>query len=228
MVRMRGRWLWAMVPMSTLFVAFVLHLLVSLSLPIIKSLYIVQFTATPTVSQPPTNIATTLRFGVWGLCGTSVLDQPTSSGVCSPPHLGYNFDPAFLADTGYAVVAQAVEEVLTVVLVMHPIAAGLTLLALVCAIPGIQLHAFEILTLVITVVAAIATTVAMAVDFALIAEMQTRVGAFVALQVGIGNCPWMMVATVILLWLSVIGESIVSCNCFGMGRRRDWDPKPSY
>lgn len=52
----------------TLLASFVLLLLVSLSLPIIKALYIVKVSSIPSVSQPPTNIATELRFGVWGFC----------------------------------------------------------------------------------------------------------------------------------------------------------------
>lgn len=54
-----------------LVVAFVLLLLVALSLPLIKAVYILQVNATPVQKQPPTSIATELRFGVWGFCATS-------------------------------------------------------------------------------------------------------------------------------------------------------------
>lgn len=51
------------------FVAFLLLLLVALSLPIIKTIYLVQLTS-EAHENTPLSIATELRFGVWGLCAT--------------------------------------------------------------------------------------------------------------------------------------------------------------
>jgi hypothetical protein len=50
-------------------IAFILLLLVGLSLPIIKPVYLVSLNAN-TRSLIPTDIATELRFGVWGVCAT--------------------------------------------------------------------------------------------------------------------------------------------------------------
>jgi hypothetical protein len=52
-----------------LFTAFFLLLLVGLSLPIIKSVYIMELEGIPQ-DQPPTSIATRLQFGVWGVCAS--------------------------------------------------------------------------------------------------------------------------------------------------------------
>lgn len=49
--------------------AFILMLLVALSLPIIKAIYLLEVQAV-TTDQPATSIATELRFGVWGVCAT--------------------------------------------------------------------------------------------------------------------------------------------------------------
>ena len=46
--------------------AFILVLLVALSLPIIKSIYLLTLKAKTT--GPSTSIVTELRFGVWGVC----------------------------------------------------------------------------------------------------------------------------------------------------------------
>ena len=53
-----------------LLVAFILFLLVALSLPIIKGIFLLEVIATLDPNQPATSIANTLRFGVWGLCAT--------------------------------------------------------------------------------------------------------------------------------------------------------------
>lgn len=52
-----------------LFIAFILLLLVSLSLPIIHSIYILSLTST-SIGQPQTSLATEINFGVWGLCAS--------------------------------------------------------------------------------------------------------------------------------------------------------------
>jgi hypothetical protein len=51
-----------------LFVAFLFLLLVSVSLPITKSIYLLSMTANVDPRLPLTSVATNLRFGVWGFC----------------------------------------------------------------------------------------------------------------------------------------------------------------
>ena len=52
-----------------LFVAFILLLLVALSMPIIKPVYLLSLDST-TPDLEPTSLATQVRFGVWGYCAT--------------------------------------------------------------------------------------------------------------------------------------------------------------
>jgi len=212
----------------TLFASFLLFLLVSLSLPIIKTFYLVQVNSIPSLPEPQTNVATELRFGVWGFCATSILNEPTAfsnNGVCSAPRLGYDLDPALLAATGHPEIAQLVEQVLVVVLVLHPVLAGLTFFAFICAIPGGRVRACEIFTLVVTVLSAVVSTIALGVVFGLIGVMKSRVGPLTGgeFQVGFGNCPWMVLTATILLWIAVVLASLVACNCCGLGRRRLWE-----
>ena len=56
--------------MIVMFIAFVLMLLVALSLPIIKPVFLLSVVATTVSELPETNLATELRFGVWGFCAT--------------------------------------------------------------------------------------------------------------------------------------------------------------
>ncbi|KAF8575221.1 hypothetical protein K439DRAFT_1641561 [Ramaria rubella] len=211
-----------------LFASFILLLLVSLSLPIIKALYLVEVNAVPATSQPATSIATTLRFGIWGFCATGVLDQPTfftNNGECTPAHLGYDIDPAILALTGHAEIAQDIEKALTVVFVLHPIAAGLALLAVLCALPSSRSHCCGIFSLLFGVITAFLTTAVLAIDFTLIGQLMSRIGPLTGgdFNVRFGNCPWMVLAATVLIWISVGLSSVIVCNCCGCGRRRDWD-----
>jgi hypothetical protein len=53
-----------------LLVAFIIFLLVALSMPIIKTIFLLEIIAMTDPKQPATSIATTIKFGVWGLCAT--------------------------------------------------------------------------------------------------------------------------------------------------------------
>ena len=52
------------------FVAFLLLLLVSLSVPIIKSLYLFQLSADASSSLLDSHASASVRFGVWGYCSS--------------------------------------------------------------------------------------------------------------------------------------------------------------
>ena len=64
-----------------LLTASILFLFVALSLPIIKTVYLLQINGHPSPSQPETSIGTELRFGVWGFCVTRSASHHQS---CSP------------------------------------------------------------------------------------------------------------------------------------------------
>jgi hypothetical protein len=51
-------------------VAFILLLLVGISLPIVKAVYLLSLQANVSEDTIATDVATELRFGVWGVCAT--------------------------------------------------------------------------------------------------------------------------------------------------------------
>lgn len=55
-----------------LFLAFLLLLLVSLSLPRIKSIYLFELKVNASVGILKTGVSDTVRFGVWGYCNSGV------------------------------------------------------------------------------------------------------------------------------------------------------------
>lgn len=210
-----------------LFGAFVLYLLPALSLPIIKAIYLLQINFATPANQPATDVATNLRFGVWGFCASSVLDLPTiftNDGECTAPKLGYDIPADVLALTGFPPgVSQDILDALKILLVLHPIAAGLAFVTFFFAI-FLRSQFMTILALIVAVVTAIVGSVALAADLALIIvaknKIQQEVGSLLA--VTFGNAVWMVVAAVALSWIGVITLSAIACRCCGIRRRHGW------
>jgi len=216
------------------FVAFLLLLFVSVSLPIFKPVYLFTLNGVTNPSQPETIVATEIRFGIWGLCATNVFDQPTlftNNGECSPPALGYggfNITTSILQLTGNPQLGNAVLQGALVILILHPIGAVLSFITL-CTSLFLHSHPLAIISLVIGIITAIFTTISAVVDITLIAVARQRVpglsiGTF---TVNFGNAPWMILAGAILTWLGVIVLSAVVCNCCGAGNmtvrgKRGW------
>ncbi|KAG8830318.1 hypothetical protein FRC17_005075 [Serendipita sp. 399] len=214
---------------SFLLVAFILQLLVSLSLPIIKPIHL--FTLHIKDDSVVANEGE-IRFGLWGFCFLNEYDIELSDyGVCTAPQVGYTLNPAILATLGlssslYDIILQG----LISVLLIHPIVATITLINLV---PSILLFskAARIVTLVLNVLSALLSTVVSALDIAIILvaknqiiQAQERYGITesfgLEFRLLFGNAPWLGLAATVLLWAAVVAGSIVVCAC--MGRMR-WD-----
>jgi len=199
------------------FVAFLFFLLVGLSLTIIKPIYLLAIRSTATEIQP-LSIATELRFGVWGVCAISELTSASNPATCFGPMLGYNVSSFVdLSDAGISPdIVNVVEVGLLVILVLHPIVAGLALLS-----AGFSLflasHAFSIVTLILTIITAILATVSLAIDLALVLVARSRLpslGTF-SIEIDFGNGVWLILTAVILTWIGVILLSARTCYCLG-------------
>ncbi|KAL4244957.1 pH-response regulator palI/RIM9 [Abortiporus biennis] len=207
------------------FIAFLLFLLVSLSIPIIKSLYlfIIDFKTRP--NQPPTTIATDIRFGVWGFCASNVFDLPTiftNDGRCTPTHLGYTVPEDLLDLTGFPEAAGAVVKALTVLLVLHPVCAILAFLAMFTSL-FLSSKAMTIISLILSIALALVAGAVFAVDLAIEIIARNDIAPLVGptVIVGWGNAVWLALIGVALTWVSVILLSIVSCRCCGYRKRKD-------
>jgi len=240
--------------------ASILFLFVALSLPIIKTVYLLQINGHPSSSQPETSIGTELRFGVWGLCVTrygspkfyfslvrpsltvsliphrvlyafplsylSQLDQPTffgNNGDCIGPQLGYTIDPRFIAVvTSEPELANLILKALTILLVLHPIAAGLAFLTLIPVIASCCVFhtAPWIISLVLSVATAIMSTIVFAADFALVlvARHKLREQHTVNVTISFGNGVWIVVISTFFTWVALILLAARVCHCCGLGR----------
>ncbi|KAF8190781.1 hypothetical protein BJ912DRAFT_902822 [Pholiota molesta] len=214
-----------------LFSAFLLLLLVALSLPITKTIYLLSVKSTTAVAQEQLTLATELRFGVWGVCATSTLNPATATsnpGECFGPMLGYQVpaDLAAAVNIPAAVVA-IVEEALIVVLVLHPIAAGLALLSLLPALV-FPSHAFSIAILIATILTALVSSVAFAIDLALVLVAKKELAALGSLHFAVtfGNAVWMILGAVVAIWSAVLTLSIHACECLGRHHRHHHHHSP--
>ncbi|KAJ7212153.1 actin cortical patch SUR7/pH-response regulator pali [Mycena pura] len=206
--------------------AFLFSLLVGLSLPIIKSIYLLKVQSTR-ANQPTTSIATELRFGVWGVCAARRAQLHLSmfpasalgTGECFGPQLGYSVPPSLIALANVSPdIVDAILQALLVILILHPIAAGLSFITLLSSL-FLASHKLSILSLVFAIVTALVSSVVFAVDLALVIVAKGQISSIdTELQFAIqwGSAPFLGLVAVLLTWLAVITLSARACYCFGV------------
>ena len=135
--------------------------------------------------------------------------------------LGYNVSSFIdLNDVGISPdIVTIVEDALFVVLVLHPVSAGLALLSLIFSL-FLASHVFSIFTLVLTIINALVATVSLAIDLALVLVARSRLPSLGILSIVIdfGNGVWITVTGVILTWIGVILLSVRACYCLDVRR----------
>ena len=106
--------------------------------------------------------------------------------------------------------------------------AGLTLIALIPSI-FVRVKWARILSLVITMIGAILSSVVFGIDVAIVnvarAGVTQYLGPSAEIAIFYGPEIWMSLAAVILLWIAVVSDSVVSCYCCGRLRWNDQEPK---
>jgi len=207
---------------GTIFFAFLFALLVSLSLTIIRPIYLFAIHDVGGPSRQPAAVAAQLRFGVWGVCAIYAFP---GGPLCFGPKIGYNVpeDLAAIAQVSQTVL-DTVESVLLAVLVLHPIVAGLGFLNL-CLSIFLSIFSAEqalaVVNLAIALITALVATTSMAVDIAIITlardnlhDLQRRF----TFEIEFGNAVWISIAGVSLNWLAVVLLSARACYCLGIQR----------
>lgn len=174
------------------FAAMVLLIFVSVSVPTWSHIYFLE----------ASRGAQTLRFGVFGYTGTG-------------RSIGYTFDPTILGFNNTRLNDATIHN-LTKILILHPIAAGLSGLAVLFGLCGAGYHrAGTVFMALVSALATIATILAWVVDMVLfgIARTQFRDQGWAAQY---GNATWMTLAAAVAL---LIGFCTSACGVFGHYRR---------
>ncbi|KDN40058.1 hypothetical protein RSAG8_08379, partial [Rhizoctonia solani AG-8 WAC10335] len=216
---------------------FLLLLLVSLSMPIIKSISILSITANLQAGFISTGVMGGIEIGVWGYCVTKIspsifgFNLPARAGRCSPTQLGYDLDGWALKKLlGLHDRQDVISYGLTFVLVLHPIACGFAFLALlftlILKLPCRPLRFIPTMILAFFVLSAIASTVAFAIDLALITSARNKVREATKGRLAImyGNIPWMMFGAMVVLWVATLGAC---CGTSVRSRRPETEKGPS-
>lgn len=113
-------------------------------------------------------------------------------------------------------ITTTVLKALLVVLILHPIAAGLSFLTLVASL-FLASHSFSILALILSAVTAILNTLVFAIDIAIVILVRDKLPSIDnGFAVQWGNAPWMTLAAVILTWAAMIALSARACYCCGV------------
>jgi len=219
----------AIVTPLLLFIAFLLLLLVTLSVPIIKTIYLMKIIANVSSSLFNSGASGSVKFGVFGYCfsgvDVSVLgSKHDTTALCSKPHLGYTFDQTIGSALHITGLENTISRALTAALVLHPIACGLTfltlLLSLFMAKRG-QTGASRIasfLTLGSGILAALITTIVFFIDVGLVASVRHKVKNDTDgdLTLNWGNAVWMILGAAVGVWAAVVG----ACAGLCCGHRR--------
>jgi len=190
-----------------LFSAFFLSFLVSISLPSLPTVDIARshFTSgiAPHVSTDPESIKQ-IRFGVWAYC---IYDNQTGDRTCIDPGHGYSVN--LLSASNNITIGPGATRGLAV----HPVAAGVTFVALLCSFSS---HVTLVLIAsLLSFLAAILTLIAFAIDISLYVIVRDRVNKLdIAAHSVAAPGIWLTLASLILLLLA--GATV----CFGRRRSR--------
>jgi len=211
----------SLVTFSVFFTAFLLYLLVGLSLTITPTIYIIKVSALGS-SNPVSSGATALWFGVWGVCATNVFDSGVTDAVCYGPQLGYTIPTSFLDDVGLSEsLADVAQTTLLSLLALHLVAAGLSTIIFILSL-FLHSHTVAIIALIIAIVTAIIGSVVFAADVALVVGVKDNINSLfsgASFNVEFGNAVWMILAAVVLTWVAVVVLSARACYCCGVRRR---------
>ena len=151
---------------------------------------------------------------------SSVLEQPDwfQNGVCYGPRLGYDVPPDITNLVGISPsLVNAIENALSVILVLHPVACGLLFIGFILAI-FLGPHSIAIGTLIVSIVTGILTALVFAVDLALVLVARKEITDITTFhfRVDFGAGFWMMLVSLIATWIAVVLLSARACYCCGV------------
>jgi len=207
-----------------LFIAFLLLLLVSLSIPVTKTIYLFQLLANVSSGLLKSGVSGSVKFGVWGYCfsgvDVSVLgSQHDTAAECSKAKLGYTFDQTLGNALHVSGLENLISRALTVALVLNPVACALTFLALIVSLGMARRgssgasRVASLFTLAVGILAGLITSIIFFIDIGLVASVRSKVKNDTSgdLQLNWGNAVWMVLGAALAIWASLIGACAGVC-----------------
>jgi len=219
-----------------LFVSWLLSLLVSLSVPIIHSIFLWDLklhASADVLDFASADVAGDIKFGLWGYCvsqikGSVLGFSDSTDAECSRASVGLHVDPTLAKLLDIQDAENTINSTLTAVLVLHPVTCALTFLALLAAIHAAvrPSRRGSLLTMIVAGLAALIGTIVFFIDVAVVAmsEKDLKKATDDILDITWGNAVWLALGAIIGLWAACVGSCFAICACGGrFSRRRQWD-----
>jgi len=229
------------------FLATLLLLLVSLSVPLIKSIALFDLSISyRSGSVINTAVNAVVQFGVWGYCHSAIDVSVFGTGTqarpsCSAPKLGYRFDSAAARALQLDDLTNIVSKALTAALVLHPIACGLaflcwaiTLFALFRRWRHFRINGTErdgrsrftsIISFAIILPAALLTTIVFILDVVLVAVARNKIRDALddnrSVQLTWDSAVWLTLVAALALWFALFA-TICPCGSRLRYRKRTY------
>ena len=150
----------------------------------------------------------------------SVFEHPELARRCSERRLGYTIPSSITSlITIPPDIINAILKALLVILILHPIAAGLALVALFFSL-FLSSHGMTIVALIFTLLSALLTSLVWATDLAIVAvaRQNIRTVSEFHFQINFGNAIWMVLVAVICTWTAMVLLAARACYCCGVRR----------
>ncbi|KAF8894553.1 actin cortical patch SUR7/pH-response regulator pali [Infundibulicybe gibba] len=201
-----------------IFIAFLLLLLVSLSAPIIKTIYLFRLSLNLASSGLHSGTSATVSFGLWGYCISNA--ETVIAGIhragpsqCSPRHLGYSIDLTAANAVGFRQLETVISRTTTAAFVIHPIAAAFAFVTLLISLFMLRRGSngtsrlASIVTLSFGLLTTLLTTIVFLIDVILVAVVRGRVRDITdgTIDLNWGNAVWMALGAALALWFSMFG-----------------------
>jgi hypothetical protein len=218
------------------FLATLLLLLVSLSVPIIKSIALFDLSISyRNGSVINSAINAVVQFGVWGYCHSAIEVSVFGTGAqagasCSAPKLGYQFDSAAARALQLDDLTHIVSKTLTAALVLHPVACVLAFLCLVVTVFALfrrwrhfRINGTErdgrsrftsIISFAIILPAALLTTIIFILDVVLVAVARNKIRDALndnrSVHLTWDSAVWLTLVAALALWFALFATV---CPC---------------
>lgn len=201
--------------MFLLFAATVLLLITTISAPIINNISLLRVNLNPDSPSAQPSVS----FGTFGYCILNGLSG-NSNDVCTKSHIGYS--PAEVISqvdaTSFEVIADGTSESLTRVMVLHPIACGITFIAFLLSCGAGIVGSF--VGAMVAFLAWVLTLIALATDLSLFGIIKHHVDNDTESSANFGAGIWCLVGAFVALFLGMIIVFFTCCAARRDKRRR--------
>lgn len=137
---------------------------------------------------------------------------------CVGPQLGYQIPPSLTTNIGLsAQTTDILSKALLVLLILHPVAAALALIALMFSL-FLYANCAAVLASIAAILSTLAGSVVFAADIALVIISRQRLETLTNSQFTIlfGDGVWMVLAAVCLTWVACFVLLARACHCCGV------------